>query len=95
MLTRPQTKWRTLLLLALAVLPAKGVGFSASAVVPALTAAWDLNDSGRAWLAMSVQIGFIIASSPVLFGDLPSSRTRRNSRRAFRNCAGPITSAPR
>jgi len=35
------------------------VWFSASAVVPALTAAWGLNDSGRAWLTMSVQIGFV------------------------------------
>ena len=33
--------------------------FSASAVVPALTAAWGLNDSGRAWLTISVQIGFV------------------------------------
>ena len=54
-----RTKWRTLLLLALAVLLAKGVWFSASAVVPALTIAWGLTDSGRAWLTMSVQIGFV------------------------------------
>ena len=53
------TKWRTLLLLALALLLAKGLWFSASAVVPALTAAWGLTESGRAWLTMSVQIGFV------------------------------------
>ncbi|HYN89879.1 MAG TPA: MFS transporter, partial [Ardenticatenaceae bacterium] len=35
------------------------VWFSASAVVPALAAAWNLDDSGRAWLTMSVQGGFI------------------------------------
>jgi MFS family permease len=35
------------------------VWFSASAVVPALTEAWALSDSGRAWLTMSVQIGFV------------------------------------
>lgn len=58
----PQTKWRTLLLLALAVLLAKGVWFSASAVVPALTIAWNLSDSGRAWLTMSVQIGFVVGA---------------------------------
>jgi MFS family permease len=57
-----RTKWRTLLLLALAVLLAKGVWFSASAVVPALTAAWSLTDSGRAWLTMSVQIGFVVGA---------------------------------
>jgi MFS family permease len=33
--------------------------FSASAVVPALTEAWALDESGRAWLTMSVQIGFV------------------------------------
>ncbi len=57
-----QKKWSTLLLLALAVLLAKGVWFSASAVVPALTVAWRLTDSGRAWLTMSVQIGFVVGA---------------------------------
>jgi MFS family permease len=55
-------KWRTLLLLALAELLGMAVWFSASAVVPALTAAWDLDDSGRAWLTMSVQIGFVVGA---------------------------------
>ena len=55
-------KWRTLLLLALAELLGMAVWFSASAVVPALTAAWGLNDSGRAWLTMSVQIGFVVGA---------------------------------
>jgi MFS family permease len=35
------------------------VWFSASAVVPALTAAWGLSASGQAWLTMSVQLGFV------------------------------------
>ncbi|RMG97665.1 MAG: MFS transporter [Chloroflexi bacterium] len=52
-------KWRTLLLLSLAELLGMAVWFSASAVVPALTEAWQLTDSGRAWLTMSVQIGFV------------------------------------
>jgi len=56
------TKWRTLFLLALSVLLAKGVWFSASAALPALTAAWALSDSGRAWLTMSVQIGFVVGA---------------------------------
>jgi MFS family permease len=55
-------KWRTLLLLSLAELLAMGVWFSASAVVPALAEAWTLNDAGRAWLTMSVQIGFVVGS---------------------------------
>jgi MFS family permease len=54
-----QGKWRPLLLLALAELLAMSVWFSASAVVPALTQAWSLTDSGRAWLTMSVQVGFV------------------------------------
>jgi MFS family permease len=33
--------------------------FSASAVVPALTEAWNLDGGQRAWLTMSVQIGFV------------------------------------
>lgn len=44
--------------LAVAVLLAKGTWFSASAVIPALTAEWALNDTVRAWLTMSVQLGF-------------------------------------
>jgi MFS family permease len=55
-------KWPTLLLLALAELLGMAVWFSASAVVPALTVAWDLNDSGRAWLTMSVQVGFVLGA---------------------------------
>ncbi len=52
-------KWRVLLLLALAELLAMATWFSASAVVPALTQAWELTASGQAWLTMSVQIGFV------------------------------------
>jgi MFS family permease len=55
-------KWRTLLLLSLAELLAMAVWFSASAVVPALTASWSLDESGRAWLTMSVQIGFVVGA---------------------------------
>ena len=48
-----------ILLLALAELLGMAVWFSASAVVPILTAAWALDDAGRAWLTMSVQLGFV------------------------------------
>jgi MFS family permease len=51
-----------LLLLSLAELLAMAVWFSASAVVPALTSAWHLNQSGKAWLTMSVQIGFVVGA---------------------------------
>lgn len=53
------TKWRTILLLSVAELLGMAVWFSASAVVAWLASAWSLNDSGRAWLTMSVQAGFV------------------------------------
>jgi MFS family permease len=54
------TKWRTIVLLSIAELLGMAVWFSASAVVSSLAKAWSLNDSGRAWLTMSVQAGFVI-----------------------------------
>jgi len=53
------TKRRALSLLALTELLGMSVWFSASAVVPALSSAWRLSDSGQAWLTMSVQLGFV------------------------------------
>ena len=52
-------KRRALACLALAELLGMSVWFSASAVVPALAAAWRLGPSGQAWLTMSVQLGFV------------------------------------
>ncbi|HVR98330.1 MAG TPA: MFS transporter [Thermoanaerobaculia bacterium] len=52
-------KWRTLTLLALAELLALSIWFSASAVVPQLTAEWGLDGGQRSWMTMSVQIGFV------------------------------------
>jgi MFS family permease len=74
------SKWRTLLLLALAELLGMAVWFSASAVVPALTGAWSLSDSGRAWLTMSVQVGFVAGA----FGSaLLNLADRISARRLF------------
>lgn len=55
-------KWRVLLLLAMAELLAMAVWFSATAVIPGLSALWQLSDSGRAWLTMAVQIGFVVGA---------------------------------
>jgi MFS family permease len=52
-------KWPTIITLLIAELLAMGVWFSASAVAPALASAWSLDDSGKAWLTMSVQMGFV------------------------------------
>src|SRR5688572_3218202 len=72
-----EAKWRIILLLSLAELLGMSVWFSASAVVPALTVAWNLNDTGRAWLTMSVQVGFVVgalASALVNLADRVSAR---------------------
>ena len=55
-------KWRALLLLSLAELLAMAVWFSASTVVAVLTALWQLDESGRAWLTLAVQIGFVVGA---------------------------------
>ena len=56
------TKWRTMILLSIAELLGMAVWFSASAVVASLAQDWSLDDSGRAWLTMSVQAGFVIGA---------------------------------
>jgi MFS family permease len=52
-------KWRTVLLLSLAVLLAMGLWFSASAITPTLTDIWDLSSGQVAWLSMAVTVGFV------------------------------------
>jgi MFS family permease len=61
-ITVTHSKWQMLLLISLSELLAMSVWFSASAVVPALTTAWTLDESGRAWLTISVQIGFVVGA---------------------------------
>ena len=56
------SKNRALALLALAEFLGMSVWFSASAVVPALAAAWNLGASGQSWLTMSVQLGFVVGA---------------------------------
>ena len=77
-------KWRTLILLAVAELLGMSVWFSASAVVPALTREWALDDSGRAWLTMSVQIGFVAGA---LGSALLNLADRIPATRLFTACA--------
>ena len=52
-------KWTQVGLLAATILLAMSVWFSASAVVPQLTAEWKLSGGQKSWLTMSVQIGFV------------------------------------
>jgi MFS family permease len=78
--TIERRKWPTLIVLSLVELLAMSVWFSASAVVPALTTAWSLDESGRAWLTMSVQIGFVVGA---LGSALLNLADRIPSRRLF------------
>ena len=55
-------KWYNTTILAVSALLAMGLWFSASAVLPQLTEEWGLNDSQKAWMTMSVQIGFVIGA---------------------------------
>src|SRR5436305_13591343 len=52
-------KWRHVSLLALASLLGMSVWFSASAVVPQLTAEWQLSGALQTWLTTSVQLGIV------------------------------------
>src|SRR3989304_6803439 len=70
-------KWRILVLLSIAELLGMALWFSASAVSPALEVEWQLSDSGKAWLTMSVQIGFVVGaflSALLNFSDIFNAR---------------------
>jgi MFS family permease len=77
-------KWRTLALLALAELLAMSVWFSASAVVPQLTAEWGLSGAQQSWLTMSVQVGFVAGA---LLSAILNLADRLPAQRLFAVCA--------
>ena len=52
-------KWRVLYLLGAAELPAMALWFSSTAVIPQLTAEWELEDGGESALTISVQLGLV------------------------------------
>src|SRR3954447_14922953 len=71
-------EWGDVSRLAVATLLAMSVWFSASAVVPQLTAEWKLSGALQSWLTTSVQLGFV-AGAPVsalltLSDPLPAER---------------------
>ena len=55
-------KWYNISILAISALLAMGLWFSASAVLPQLTVEWGLNGAQKAWMTMSVQIGFVVGA---------------------------------
>ncbi len=58
----PPGAYRGLAALALAMLLGMATWFSASAVVPQLTARFDLTASSSAWLTIGVQVGFVVGA---------------------------------
>ena len=76
--------WAQIGLLALVVLLAKSVWFSASAVVPQLTSEWGLSGAGRSWLTMTVQVGFVAGA---LFSAVLNLADRLPAHRLLAACA--------
>ena len=70
-------RWRTLALLALAVLLAMSLWFSASAVVPAIRAEWSLSETQAGWLTLSVQLGFVAGTLLSALLNLPDVLSAR------------------
>ena len=68
---RPSARWRALALLSLAELLGMSLWFSASAVVPALSAEWHLGETAASWLTISVQLGFVFGTLLSAFLNLP------------------------
>src|SRR5512134_1407314 len=62
---------RQLTLLALSELLAMTLWFSATAVLPALSAAWALSPTGAAWLTAAVQAGFVVGALASAVLNLP------------------------
>ena len=83
-------KGRTVGLLAVSVLLAKSVWFSASAVVPQLTAEWGLTGAQQSWLTMSVQIGFVAGA---LLSAVLNLADRIPAQRLFASSAGVAAAA--
>ena len=55
-------RWRVLVLLALAELLGMTLWFSASAVLPAISAEWRLSETSAAWFTLAVQLGFVVGT---------------------------------
>jgi MFS family permease len=70
-------RWRALALLGAAELLGMSLWFSASAVAPALSAEWRLDESQAGWLTLAVQLGFVagtLLSALLNLPDVLSSR---------------------
>ncbi|MFH1481586.1 MAG: MFS transporter [Pseudomonadota bacterium] len=70
-------KWANILLTSAAGLLAMTLWFSASAVIPQLTSEWALSGGEKAWMTMSVQIGFVVGAILSALLNLPDRITTR------------------
>ncbi|MHC4959277.1 MAG: MFS transporter [Planctomycetota bacterium] len=66
-----QGKWGNVALLAVAELLGMTLWFSASAVLPQLADAWGLDGATKAWMTMSVQLGFVAGALVSAMLNLP------------------------
>jgi MFS family permease len=55
-------KWRNITLLIVAEILIMGLRFSASSVLPQMTAEWSLTGAQQSWMTMSVQLGFVFGA---------------------------------
>ena len=63
--------WRTLMLLTLAVILSMTTWFSATAILPELSAFWQLDAGQRTWMTNGVQLGFVIGALALSLVNLP------------------------
>jgi MFS family permease len=62
---------RTLAILTLALILSMTTWFSATAILPELTAAWHLDGGARTWMTNGVQLGFVIGALGLSLVNLP------------------------
>jgi len=81
---RRADKWRSLSALIAAEFLAMSLWFSASAVVPQLSLEWELSGAQKAWMTMSVQLGFVVGA---LASAVLNLADRVSSHKLFAACA--------
>src|SRR5262249_61311005 len=69
--TESPERWAALFKIAVGILLAMSLWFSASAVSPALREEWSLSPSALAWLTLAVQLGFVVGTLVSAFLNLP------------------------
>jgi MFS family permease len=63
--------WRTLAILTLAIVLSMTTWFSATAILPEVSAYWHLNAGERTWMTNGVQLGFVVGALGLSLVNLP------------------------